>query len=180
MKSRGIFLNIVIVVAVLTVVFSGALLFLQFELSSLKEEILALETQYATSETQQSNLIATQRLLERTKEDREKINKYFIENESEIVSFLKEVEALGDPYGMVPQVSVDANTSEGGTSSLSLDISVEGSFNEVYTYLLLLENFPAKTSLNSVSVRKLNDGPLGVTPRWSMRVLMSVDSYLSS
>jgi len=179
MKRRGIFLNITITVTIIATFLFGAVIFIRYELKNSKEEIIKLEKEIVVAENQENNFLTIKNILEKTKTDRLKVDKYFIENESEVVLFLEEVEGLGVSYGLSPEVSLGTGSFGADKESLSVDISVEGSFNEVHTYLLLLENFHVKSSFDSLSIRKLSDGVSVGAPQWAMRVRMVIESYVN-
>lgn len=176
MKRRRIFLNITVTVLTIAIVLLMVAVYLQYELAQLKEEIILLEKENRDTEVQKSNIFTTQRILDETKNDREKIDGYFIENEAEIVTFLERLEKTGEKYALEPSVSIDT-IGVGNDQKLSVNISAEGPFKNLYTYLVLLENFPVKAVFESVSLRKLSDGPGGGVPEWSLRVIFTVESY---
>jgi len=177
MKNRSLLLNVVLGVVGIAALLLGVILFLQYELTSLKDEILTLEEKQITTQNQKNNVFAVKNILEDTKDDRKRIDEYFIEGEREVVGLLEDLETLGEPFGLISTVSIDENNGGEEISSLALDVSVTGSFNEVYTYLVLLEHFPAKTSFKSMNLRVLRDGPGPGEPKWSLRVLVDIESY---
>ena len=180
MKNKGITLTSVTIVFLITILLFGGSLFLQYKLKNLKKELSTFETDLFIAQNKKSNSITLQNILENTEIDRQKITPYFIENETEIVSLLEKIEQLAQNYKTTPVVSVDSRKNDEEQTALTLNISIEGSFNEVYTYLLLLENFPVKASFSDLSIRKISDDPTLNKSKWSMKVLMDVKSYKGS
>ncbi|MBI5139780.1 hypothetical protein HZA26_04210 [Candidatus Nomurabacteria bacterium] len=103
---------------------------------------------------------------------------HFIKS-SDVVPFLDMIEK------MAPRVSAKAEVSlvdlAKDNSSLVVEVKVEGSFEAVYKFLILLEDSPYELSFTSANIRRSSDGDLeseNPIPKWSAVFKVNLLSFI--
>lgn len=116
-------------------------------------ETNALITEIQEQNKQFKNL---SNIVEETKDGREKITDFFVVGEDSFINFLETVEEIGEISGVKAVVGA-INEAEGGIESvkvLNLGINFEGEWSNVYHFLVLLESFPLKITLDSLRMNE--------------------------
>lgn len=91
-------------------------------------------------------------LLKDTKEDRERINTYFVSKDG-VVDFIERIENLGD-YADISLVLNSVDISSGESPTLSMSVSAVGDWEDVLYFLALVESMPVNMSINSARLTK--------------------------
>lgn len=88
----------------------------------------------------------------------EKLSTYFIK-EQEIVSFAKDIEALGPQSGTVLKIeSLDPGMTEKSVPFLDFRIKATGGFSDIVRLMTLLQNFPGNFEWRTLQLVHLEDG----------------------
>lgn len=100
---------------------------------------------------------------DKTKEDRGKINSFFVKSDEETVDFLENIESLANNLNLkINIISVNALDIDENNQVLDLSLKITGSFNSVYDFINLVEFLPYELSLDEFnmnsSVRVDEDG----------------------
>lgn len=177
-KNNNSFLLKTIFVWVVNVLLLGALIFLLFLIQSKSTQIVTLEGDVAEANQQENTSIATQQLVRETAALRAKLDPYFVTDDETTVAFLDAVENIGNEVGVEMTVGVTQVRSDvTNRDALNLRITAEGSLNSVYNALILLENFPAKLTVNDVNLRFLSEDEVTGVRKWSGTITVTLLSY---
>jgi len=92
-------------------------------------------------------------ILKNINEDQEKLNSYFVHSDK-IVNFLESVEAIGRKSGATVEVrSLNEEETEGSSISvLTLNLTAEGNWENIYHFLVLIQNFPIKSIFDKIHI----------------------------
>jgi len=151
-KTRRI-LAIGILVNLCLIFFASAVFYMLILKSNSVE---TLQAEIFTKEEETKKLMAVKRLIEDTQEDLSVLDSYFT-NGNEVVEFIEEIENIGKESGLALSLrSVSVEKENGNT--LSIYLSVSGSWRNVYHFLNLLELFPANIRIDKVSLAKKDRG----------------------
>lgn len=106
--------------------------------------------------------------LEGAREKTNAIERYFV-SESEIVSFIEELEAAARESGVTLKVAA-VSVPAGPKTSPAFELGASGEFASLFRYLLLLENFPHLLAVEKVDFTKSSP--------WEMRMTLKLITYL--
>lgn len=146
--------------------YTGAMYLLKKE----RADIALFSVKVESENEKDKRVVAEKALVSETKKEREFLSNYFISN-GEVVDKLQQIESLGLRTGAtvkVTSVSEEAAKTEEGTSELNsyvrFSISAEGSWNEVYNFLTLLELLPMAIHVERSSIEKnvIGEGALAI------------------
>jgi len=110
---------------------------------------LVLQSRQEVLETEQ--LQSTKHLINDTREQREKLNNYFV-TEDEIVVFIEQIESLGSFAGVSLELNAVDVVSDAGDDALSLKFTTYGSWEGTYYLLALIETLPYNIYIERVRV----------------------------
>lgn len=87
--------------------------------------------------------------------NREKLISFFVDNDK-IVDFLETIESLGEISGAEVKVKTinEIKKNEQIPAQLRLNVTADGSWNNVYYFMVLLESLPLKLTFDQVQIRK--------------------------
>lgn len=140
-------------IGIILVVFSITLYVLGYNMVQkeyIKVSDLILQSKQGVQETEQ--LQSTKHLINETKTQREKLDKYFI-TADEIVVFIEQIESLGEFTGVSFDLSsVDAVNENG--DALLLKFTTYGSWQDTYYLLALIESLPYNIDIERVRIIK--------------------------
>jgi Tfp pilus assembly protein PilO len=96
-----------------------------------------------------------------TKDDRAKIDSFFIKK-IDLISFIESVESLGKTTGAAVTIkavnsSADPDNQAAIYENLTMNVSVDGSWNQLYRFTALIESMPAAFSLGGVHFARNKD-----------------------
>jgi len=117
---------------------------------------------------------------DKTKEDREKINSFFVKSDEETVDFLENVEALANSLNLeINIVSVNVLDIDENNQILDLNLKITGSFNSVYDFISLIDSLPYELSLDKFNMNSsVNVNEAGVENfEWSGNLSLALLSY---
>lgn len=132
----------------------------------------------------ESNLLTRQQL-NKTKSDRSKLDIYLIPHDGE-VAFIEEIETLGRRVGvkvLIDGVNFEAVKNSSSTPSavnleiIKVKLEAAGTWNEINSYLYLIENMPYRLTINRVdTVFGLDPTTVGKSTRrvWNLSADISV------
>jgi len=158
----------------------GAYYFL-FRVINQTNDATALALNSLSFETsRQAKSFNTQRLLDSTKEQRAAIETYSLPKEG-IVGFIGQLETAAREIGLDLEISsVDVPSSKGSyLESLSLEIKIDGSWNNVFYFISLLENLPLKIDFQQVNLGKQDakDSQDKETSSWEGIIHITVSKF---
>jgi len=161
---------------IILVVFSVTLYIIGYNIVQkeyIKVSNLILQSKQGVLETEQ--LQSIKHLINETKSQREKINKYFI-TADEIVAFIEQIESLGEFTGVSFDLSsVDAVDDSG--DALLLKFTTYGSWQDTYYLLALIESLPYNIDIERVRIikEKLKDS----TAKWRGDFNIRLNSFIN-
>lgn len=128
-------------------------LFLFFKASAEKKAIIDLRkiVLQNNKKNEEEKLLAE--ALDRLKKEKDIINTVFLK-EDDIVRLIKILESIGDNSGVVLKISSILPSSD---KELKPKISfvADGSFEQLFTYMEMLENIPYLATIDKVSLQKI-------------------------
>lgn len=161
--------------SILTVVGVALYVYALFDIQARDQRIQIYESEITTKELERKKLDAITNLAEQTEEDRAQIQKYAVPAEG-VAELLEIVEGLGAStkadveivsVAVKPRVVDERNVFE----EVDLAITVQGSFQNVYQTVSLLETLPYPVAITQTRFEVRKDGKARV---WSASVMMSV------
>ena len=148
------------VIGILALIFmfvcAGALGGSLFVISHLAGALYDQQVENATIETHEAELDALLRLVEETAEEREELDAYVLAEE-DVVTFLSLLGTLGREQGVLLETkSIKSNDVGGVFEELSIETTMQGSYDSVLYTLALLESLPYQSRLESVALAEGN------------------------
>jgi len=136
---------------------------------SLTEQISILETRQA----QEASYFRLLKTFEESETDREKLQSYFLQKESDSIDFLNKVEALAPQAGVELQTSglelITDPTDE--TKWIEVGFSVKGTRDRLRVFLQILEQLPTASRLMSVDMKAISRTEWQASVKMRVRVL---------
>ena len=171
MKFKPTTIQLIIAIAAFLVsVFSAFAIY--YMTDQKKISIASLEADLALSEKAESGNLSMKRLFDSTKEERKKLDNYFIAKD-DTVSFIELVENLSKIAGVkisVNSVSVEQSGPKEQFEHVTLNASASGSFSKLYWLLSLLENVPLKLDVTKFVFEESPSQEKGKSKEWGMDV----------
>ncbi len=113
--------------------------------------------------------------IDKIKEDKKKIDSIFL-MEEDIVKFIETLEDLGKKTGILIKIS-SAEIGK-GSENPKIRISANGSFQNIFHYILLLENMPNQIVFDNLNlVKKASDSEK--KGEWEADIEISIKSFLN-
>lgn len=162
--------NRLILMILMNVIMLGAYFFVFQGIHAKSEEVTMLEGQLSLELSGDERLRSIDKLIEDSTKEREELEMYLIRTEEEAVTFVELLEDMGEWVGASVSITslgiLDAE--DLGTSVLidtsifevvDIQISVEGTFEEVTDFLRYLEYIPKHHTLERVSLERQLERP---------------------
>ncbi len=131
----------------------------------LVEQIATLEEQQA----QEASYYRLQRIAEDSKADRDQVQSYFLQKESDSIDFLNHVESLAPGAGVVLETNeLKLLTEDGGANWIQATFSFSGSRFNVQNFIQALETLPYVVQLTNVKMEAQS------SMLWQASVVMQV------
>lgn len=104
-------------------------------------------------QNQNNQLSDLNAILKEIRENKNNLDSYFVDGEK-IVDFLETVETLGSNSGAEVDVRSlnEEETEDPAIKALILNLTVRGSWNDVYYFLALIQNLPMKTTFDRIQM----------------------------
>lgn len=136
---------------------------------ALTEQISILETRQA----QEASYFRLLKTFEESEADREKLQSYFLQKESDSIDFLNKVEALAPQAGVELQTNglelITDPTDE--TKWIEVGFSVKGARDRLRVFLQILEQLPTASRLMSVDMKAISRTEWQAGVKMRVRVL---------
>lgn len=162
--------TITIFTASLAVLSVGFFIFFLYLVYQKNSEVSLLSQELEIAAREENSGIAMKRLLTNTNVEREKLDGYFLKSDT-IVSFIESIESLSKLAKVdtsVNNVGIDQGGSKDTFEYVSLSGTAEGSFNNLYWLLSLIESMPMKLEVSKVFVEKMPTDPKSKEAKWRM------------
>jgi len=157
MKKSTNVKNILIVAIIFNIIAISGYVFAFYIVKEKSKEASVATNDLEVYRTKSANLSTVQYAVDRTREDREKLEKYFI-SKDEIISFIERIEALGADAKVELKISgieeVDQNT-------LRFNFSTKGTFVDTMHLVSLVEHLPLKIEFRTANIRASGNTNLG-------------------
>ncbi len=118
-------------------------------------------------------------LVKQTASERQALDAYFVQKENS-VKFIEQIEGLGKQAGL--SLTVASVTVANNGKELRMNLGSNGSFDDTFYFVTLLETMPYKTRLEQVHLQKKDDVsiPGVVTTAWSGDFVLVLESFVGS
>lgn len=159
MKSLNI-KSLLFASGLLVVTLSG-LVFLWLHTVNRGEALIEQTKQYAIQSEQEDKWLDLRHLFENTKEDREKINSYFLKSEVDSISFLTAAERTAKEMGLALETKslTTKDDVENKTKWIEATFDLRGEKPSLLSYLKAMENFPYVVRVMSFDLNnQIGDG----------------------
>jgi len=133
-----------------------------------------LQTQIAQKTALTEQLKSTEGALKNLSDEENLVENYFVSG-ANIVTFIEDLERRGDAIGATVHVASVAPT-PGRHDSLSLDLSISGSFSEVMKTIGAIEYAPYDITVSSVSVNGIQGQDQKGIESWNAGMTIVVGS----
>lgn len=163
-KTKQIAIVAGVTLLIMCVLVAIAVRIIMSESNVLSEQVAAI----AVDQSQQVAATRLQKLVAETTPERELLRSYYLESQSDSIDFLNYIEQLARDRG-VPIETINPNEVErNGNTFLSVGYAFTGSLSQVESFIVLLENIPYVSELQSVQL----DQETGVL--WQANVVIEV------
>ena len=125
--------------------------FLYKEIDTNKNAYQKNETQWQQETERRNGIKLLNSSISKIEDEKNLLETHFAQS-GDIVPFLDTLEATGKKVGVKAQVAL-VNISKDG-QNLVLEMKVDGSFEGIYKFILLLENSPYELEFTSTDIRK--------------------------
>lgn len=135
----------------------------------LATQIEALEAEHA----QQESYIKSQRLAQDTKKERDQLHSYFLDEASDSINFLNEIEMLAPKVGVSLETKgLDSFIDEKeNTEWIKVDFKFSGSRKAVKQFVEILEILPYASRVNEVELSSQSSNDWSATVKMQVRIL---------
>jgi|SRR3989344_976398 len=142
-----------IFIIIINFVLLGAYGLFFYSIKTASEEASALSYDLEEKRTNKDELSLLQHSLNETKEDREKLNSYFVRS-GNIDSFIERIISLGDESGITIMLNGLTETPD---NTLTIDLRGSGKFEDLFYFMKLIEHIPyhiefKKVYLNTTAI----------------------------
>ena len=154
-------LKIIIFLLTLDLIVFGSCFYLFMSINNMDKEVSLRLNQIESEVKKDESLRSIKNLMNDTKEERERINRLFIQPNG-TVDFIETVELLGRTSGVkieVESVGVSAlknKTASSTTELFNLSFKTEGSWKDTMHLLSLLDNMSYQISFENVNLSKIS------------------------
>lgn len=147
--------RLIIIFFVINTALIGVYVYLFYVTESKNSETSVLYAASHQAASDKEKIQNLERALKDTREDREKLSKYFVTKTS-AVTFIEQIEKIGKNAGvdlLVTTVSDDAK--DGG--AIQISFSATGGFTHMYHLVALVESMPYKVIVKKADIQKISD-----------------------
>lgn len=163
--------------AITTIVLIFFYVWLFFYIKSLNEKSSILRGDIAVSNGEKTQVLSTKSALVSTEEERVKLSDYFI-NQNQVVYLIERLESLGKTSGTsLNLTSIDTDKKQ--KNLLRFSLKINGSFENIYYLLSLLESLPYEMNITRFSVNKSDDLSTKQKSVWDSEVSVELLSFIS-
>src|SRR3989338_4488327 len=182
MKNK-FFTTIFILFALILAAFAGWF-YLFSKISSEIKEIIELRKNILRNDKKNINEKSLARLLESVKNEKKAVEAIFLK-EDDLVRLIKGLESIRGSSGVSLKISA-ISAEKKKTSKPAISFSAQGTFEQLFKYLYLLENLPYLITINKISFQKEEDGKeiaqgnnkkSGLVPIWQALFSIQLESY---
>lgn len=144
-----------IVFALIAVAFA---IFLSILIDRGLENVAKIDQDIANEEVQKKNVESVEKVLEKTKESRDELATYILQD-ANIVSIVETIEKLGEKNSLAVTITgleaEDSFEAKAGTiNNVKMHVDAKGNWSNLLTFMILVENIPYKSTIDSVILRK--------------------------
>lgn len=149
--------QVLVIASLYLVLILAGYIFLFFHIQNKSTEANTIQEEIALIREQNAQFRNLSGVVKNIDTNREKLNNFFVDDEK-IVGFLETLESLSDSSGAEVKVKTinEIEKEKNKPAQLSLNVTAEGSWGEVYHFLSLLENIPLKLTLDQTQMRIVN------------------------
>ncbi len=168
------YLFIVSISAILFFIFIWFFIFLYENINSNNTISEELEIEWQTEVKRLNEVRLLNRSIDKIKKEKYSLESHFVKN-TNIVPFLDSLEKLASLVSVKNEIlSVNVPSND---TSLVINLKMEGDFNSIYKFLMLLENSSYEITINSFNVtRSLNQGEKDLK-KWTADFKISLLSF---
>lgn len=116
-----------------------------------------------TATNEESTYSAMKHLLSETKVERAKLDSYFVGNDNaasfEFIDSIEDLSRIARVDSSVNNVNLEPFKGNETFEQVSVNVTSEGTFNNIYWFLALMEALPLQHELQSISLDKISDNP---------------------
>lgn len=139
--------------AIVAIVFVSVYVFFILHIQNKEERTADVIAKVSDLEGQNAQLSDLKEILGNIEDKKDILNNVFIDSKN-IVDFLESLEEIGRISGASVQVENinESKTENESFQNLALELSLIGSWDDVYHFFALLENFPARIAVDRVQI----------------------------
>lgn len=164
-------IKFIVILIVFSIATFSVMTIIFFKISANTKVVSSLTNDLEIEIKKEQNLAVMKSLLSEIEDDRKKLNTYFVSEDS-IVNLLQSIEATGGGRGI--SVVVNSVSESSDNEGLKIQITMEGSFRDIWGTLFLIEALPFKISFDNVFIEKDKEKDI-----WDGRFFLTVLSYIS-
>lgn len=152
--KNNFFITVFILVSIIFMAIGGYF-FLLFKASSEKKVIIELRKTTLQNKKiwEEEKFLAD--MLDRLKKEKDIINSVFLK-EDEIIRLIKSLESIGDNLGVVLKI-ISISPSTGKELKPKVSFIANGSFEQLFRYIYMLENIPYLVTMDKVSLQNTKE-----------------------
>lgn len=182
MKNK--FFATIFVLFVLIFLASAGWFYVFSKISSERKEILELRKNILQGDKKSADEKSLARFLGGIKDEKSLIESVFLKGD-DLIRLIKVLESIGEDSGVSLKISA-ISTEKKEASKPVISLSAEGTFEQLFKYLYLLENIPYLITINNVSFQKEevgnesaqgNNKKIGAVPGWQALFSIKLESY---
>ncbi|PIP73058.1 MAG: hypothetical protein COW88_03250 [Candidatus Lloydbacteria bacterium CG22_combo_CG10-13_8_21_14_all_47_15] len=165
--------NLLFIVAFLNLLFFGSAGLLGYRIQNNVKQASRALSELDLENVREENSKVVKVLLEETKEDRARIDGYFIDSTS-IIATIEEIETLARRLNVkltLRSVNTSRDNSD-GLETLRIDAKAEGAFENVYRFLSLVERLPHK-----IFFERAGFATRAAAAQWEANVTIVITSF---
>jgi hypothetical protein len=163
---------------ILFVLVTGIYVYLFHTIKKLGEHSATLFAEVTALEVQESEIGQLRKNVQATDENLKQLTLHFI-NTGDIVPFLETVEGYGRTLHVVTKF--DSVVVEKSPNRVTLSLSANGTFTDVYRFIALLESSPYELTFTNVNLQSTDGGTQDkklATGIWNAHITLSVLSVI--
>jgi len=157
MNMKGT-LRILAILVILDILGSGALWFGYSTMGAKSEEAVKLRQELAGERQKAGQFVTLRKILKQAQKERDVINKYLYDpGEESQINFVSAIETLGIPSTGLFVKTNSLDFVPGEAPSFRGEFALKGTWQEMYHFLRLIEEFPARTIIRRFNVSLLDE-----------------------
>lgn len=165
----------------------GGYVYLYSRITKKTESVESVAIEIENEKRSQQNISGLKRSIVLTEQKNKILESHFV-TEGKVVNFIESIEMLGKESGVVVDIQSLQPGEQTGKEGLYVTLSLNGEFNSVNKFILLLENMPYQIVLGNVILStdkkpvpstdpsKAVPSPVG-NPKWKASVDFVLTSY---